>query len=218
MNTRQVNTVFFVLVIVLIVFSCNKPEKSTQQTPVKPADSSDTTNHVDTTTPLPIDTFTNYIILKGNNYCENNSYPVIKLSSLKFKAIFDSSCIYATVDPNNQADINKLYGLSDCQTLHHANSARFGWNWMDGKMHIHAYCYVDSVRQYRELGTVDLNKEIECSIEMLRKQYVFTLNGKKDTVQRHCSDTVAHGVKLLPYFGGDEPAPHDVRVKVKEVK
>jgi hypothetical protein len=28
-------------------------------------------------------------------------------------------------------------------------------------------------------------------------------------------DTIAAGYKLVPYFGGDEPAPHDMQIKVK---
>ncbi|HTN47099.1 MAG TPA: hypothetical protein VL098_12180 [Flavipsychrobacter sp.] len=209
----RVHPVSLGIILMFMVLSCSKPENSSPNQP-DPVDTTDTT-HVDTTSR---DSFTTYTILKGNNYCEKNEYPIFRQSSLKFKAIFDSSCIYTTVDPVNQEDINKLYGFSDCNTLHHANSARFGWNWMNGKMHIHAYYYADSVREFKELGTVALNKEIICSIELLPEKYVFTLNGKKDTVQRHCSDTVASGIKLLPYFGGDEPAPKDVRIKIKELK
>lgn len=200
------------LLLVTVFFACSKKETPHHTQP--PTNSTDTSD-ADT---VVTDTFITYLILRGNNYCEGNSYPIYLQSSLRFKAIFDSSCIYTNADPINQADINKLYGFSDCQTLHHANSARFGWNWMNGKLHIHAYCYVDSVRQYKELGVVDLNKEIDCSIDLLPGKYVFTLNGKKDTMERHCSDTTAYGVKLFPYFGGDEPAPQDVRIRIKEVK
>lgn len=35
-------------------------------------------------------------------------------------------------------------------------------------------------------------------------------------MQRHCSDAVDTDYKLLPYLGGDEPAPHDIRIKIKE--
>src|SRR5690606_41284654 len=74
-----------------------------------------------------------------------DSFPTRRSSDL------DSSCVYKNPHPENQDDINKLYGFSDCTSLHHANSARFGWNWKDGALRIHAYCYVDSVRQYKEL-------------------------------------------------------------------
>lgn len=205
---------FFLSVIcfMLWIVSCKKSENpKTPSINNEPVDTSDTSHTV-------TDTFVTFVILKGNNYCENNSYPLFKQSSLKFKVIFDSSCIYENADPINQWDINKLYGFSDCNTLHHANSARFGWNWLDGKMHIHGYCYADSVRSYKELGIVELNKEIECSIELLPSKYIFTLNGKKDTMDRHCSDTSARGYKLFPYFGGDEPAPKDIKIRIKDLK
>jgi len=164
------------------------------------------------------DTFTTYIIKAGNNFCENNVYPLSEIKILKFKAILDSTCIYTNVNPDNQADINKLYGFADDSAFHQISSARFGWNWMDGQMHIHAYCYANAVRSYKELGTVLLNKEIECSLEVLPGKYIFTLNGKRDTMLRSSQDTVASGYKLLPYFGGDEPAPQDIKIKIKEIK
>lgn len=207
------------LLLSLLVWACTKPDKTPKT--VTP-DPKDTTQIKDTTKPKdstqhPVDSFITYLILKGNNYCEKNSYPLYKQASLSFIALFDSSCIYTTLDPNNQADINKLMGFSDCTTLHHANSARFGWNWKDDKLQLHAYCYVDSVRQYKKLGDVALNTPIQCKLEVLPGMYVFTLDGKKDTMQRFCNDSIANGIKLYPYFGGDEPAPHDIRIKVKEL-
>lgn len=192
--------------IIFLLFSCSKPDSPTK--PILPEP--DTTN-------IPKDTFLKYIIPSGKNYCLNNTYTVFTQSFLKFIAVFDSSCIYTTANPQNQADINKLYGFADCGTFHQVNSARFGWNWQDGKMHIHAYCYADSVRQYKELGTVLLEKENLYQLEALHGMYIFTLNGKKDTMLRHCTDTVL-GYKLLPYFGGDETAPHEVHIKIKELK
>lgn len=208
------NVLFSCIVCLLLLFvSCKKGDS-----PKTPAALSDPPKDTTDTSTVVTDSFTTYIILKGNNYCENNSYPPFKQNSLEFNVIFDSSCIYENADPVNQADINKLYGFSDCNTFHHANSARFGWNWMNDKMHIHAYCYADSVRFYKELGTVELDKEIACSIELLPGKYVFTLNGKKDTMLRHCDDSIASGIKLFPYFGGDEPAPNDIRIRIKEMK
>lgn len=163
------------------------------------------------------DSFKIYIIRKGNNYCDNNDYALTQYSFLHFRAMLDSSCIYSTVDPTNQADINKLFGFADCASHHQTNSARFGWNWENGAMHIHAYCYAGTVRSYKELGTVALNKAFDCKLYVLPDKYIFELDGKKDTMTRGCVDNTAIGYKLLPYFGGNEPAPHDVRVKIREM-
>jgi hypothetical protein len=163
------------------------------------------------------DSFKTYFIKQGNNFCDNNDYALTQYTYMHFRAILDSSCIYATVDPTNQADINKLFGFADCASHHQTNSARFGWNWENGAMHIHAYCYAGTVRSYKELGTVTLGKAFDCKLYVLPDRYVFELEGKKDTMTRGCSDNTAIGYKLLPYFGGNEPAPHNVRVKIREM-
>lgn len=161
--------------------------------------------------------FTTYLIKAGNNYCENNRYPVLTLKTLSFRAVFDSSAVYATADPANQDDINKLYGFSDSMTHHQRNSARFGWNWAGNALHIHAYTYVHGVRQSKELGTVPLGKPVDYRIAVTPGVYFFTVGGRTDTMVRGSEDTVAAGYKLLPYFGGDEPAPHDIAIRIREI-
>ena len=148
---------------------------------------------------------------------EGNTYPAFSHNSLKFKAIFDSSCIYSTVDPTNQADICKLYGFADNNSFHQVNSARFGWNWLNDSLRIHAYCYVNSVRIYKELGTVPINSPSDYSIEVIPGKYIFTLNGKVDTMDRFSLDPQAIGYRLYPYFGGDEPAPHEIKIRIKDL-
>lgn len=159
--------------------------------------------------------FRTFIIKKGNNYCEGNNYIIGEYGDLRFSAILDSSCIYTTTDPSNQADINKLFGYADCSSHHHKNSARFGWNWYQGALRIHAYCYVDSVRKYREIGTVKVNEEFECKLTLQPNVYIFSLNGDTVKMERGCSDQKAYGYLLYPYFGGDEPSPQDMNIKIK---
>lgn len=212
---RQVLALFLLVLAVGCTKSSDKsgpmpPPKDTTQIPV---DSTDTTDTVS----APIDSFITYIVPAGANYVTGNTYPPFSGTVLHFRAILDSSCIYQTADTNNQADINKLYGFADCNSFHHKNSARFGWSWYKDTMRIHAYCYVDSVRQYIELGAVSVSKPFECKLEVIPGKYLFTLNGKTDTMLRGCQSTAAAGYKLLPYFGGDEPAPHEIRVKIQEI-
>lgn len=167
--------------------------------------------------PVVADSFVSYIIKAGNNYCEKNGYPASNVSSVRFRAILDSSCIYTTKDPLNQEDINKLWGIGDCGSHHQSNSARVGWNWVRDSMRIHAYCYAGAQRKYKELGTVAISKAFECKITVLPGKYVFELNGKTDTMTRGCGEPSAKGYKLLPYFGGDEPSPHDMKVRIREL-
>lgn len=162
------------------------------------------------------DSFITFLIKKGNNYCENNTYSITNYTYLHFRASFDSSGIYSTDTAGNQQDINKLYGFADCSSHHQTNSARFGWNWYNGVMHIHAYCYSSTVRAYKELGTVTLNETFDCQLMVLLGKYIFILNGKTDTMNRGCTDNSAFGYKLLPYFGGNETAKKDVKIRIRE--
>lgn len=164
----------------------------------------------------PYPGFITYTIQKGNNYCDNNEYALIRgLQELNFLVVFDSSCIYTNALPENQADINKLLGFSDCETHHQTNSARFGWNWMDGQLYLYAYCYRDKERIYKNLGPVDLNTIQHCRLSITDYNYVFEVNGKQDTLPRHCTGNTIFGYRLLPYFGGDETAPHTIRIRIK---
>lgn len=169
--------------------------------------------------PVTVAPFVTYLILSGQNFCVGNAYAVDTFHGMRFQAIFDSSCIYANADPSNQADINKLMGFSDSASHHHQNSARFGWNWQDGALRVYAYCYHSGVRQSYELGTVSLNEPHDFNIELRAGQYFFSVDNKYFTLmERAAQEPYAYGYKLLPYFGGDEPAPHDVRIQVREIE
>lgn len=162
--------------------------------------------------------FTEYIIKKGNHYANKNDLKTVQLNKLSFSVLFDSSCIYSTAKHSNEGDINKLYGFSDCNTQHHQNSARFGWLWNGEALEIHAYCYNNSIRESKLLGTVAIGQAVDISISVQGSTYVFEMNGRRETMQRNCSTNVADGYQLYPYFGGDEVAPHDIRILIKELK
>ncbi|PWJ58855.1 hypothetical protein CLV98_103222 [Dyadobacter jejuensis] len=161
------------------------------------------------------DDFTTYRISNGNHEIDGNHITLFSGTSLNFQTIFDSTAIYQTVIAENQYDINKLMGFSDCNSPHHENSARFGWNWYADSLHIFAYTYKDAQRITQELGTVALGEINTYSITIQDDQYIFALNGNQTTMQRHCSGGVGIAYTLLPYFGGDEPAPQDISIKIR---
>jgi hypothetical protein len=164
------------------------------------------------------DDFTTYKISKGNHEIDDNSNALFTAGKLKFQAVFDSTCIYQTTDPGNQYDINKLLGFSDCNSQHHENSARFGWNWMENALHIYAYIYVEGVRQEKHLGTLELGKKGSFQLYTLNSTYIFTFNDTQTVMPRHCSGSLGVSYKLLPYFGGDEVAPHDINIKIRNIE
>ena len=83
--------------------------------------------------------FQKYTIRTGQQYCDQNSYKAVDLTEMKFTVRFDSTAIYQSKDPENQKDINKLYGFADNNSDHHQFSARFGWRWSDNALRLFAY-------------------------------------------------------------------------------
>ncbi|MEP7318699.1 MAG: hypothetical protein ABI921_08150 [Panacibacter sp.] len=157
-----------------------------------------------------------YLIPKGNQYCTPNPLTFTTQSQLTFKAVFDSSCIYTTIDPVNQYDINKLYGFSDCSSHHLTNSARIGWRWSNDSLRIFSFVHNEGVMLMNEITTARIGSTIKCRITCLTDSYSFEVNGKSISVPRHCSGNYTR-YKLYPYFGGDEVAPHDINIWIKEI-
>jgi len=160
--------------------------------------------------------FKQFLIPQGQHYATENHLKAVEASEMKFVVKFDSSAIYKTTNPENQYDINKLYGFSDNGEQHQAFSARFGWRWSDGALRLFAYTYNNGVRNERELTTVAIGAELHCSIKVQGEVYQFEVDGKTATMARMSKTAVGKGYQLYPYFGGDEVAPHDVRIWIKE--
>lgn len=160
--------------------------------------------------------YVEYVIPKGQHYAAGTNLRLLEKKLLAFKVRFDSSCIYK-VKAENAGDINKLYGFSDCGANHQVNSARFGWVWNGSAIELYAYCYAESKRSSKLLGTVAIGREIELGLSVEPGKYVFTVNGFKEYMQRSCNDDASESYQLYPYFGGDEVAPHDVKIFIKDL-
>lgn len=160
--------------------------------------------------------FTKYIIRQGQQFCDKSTFAAVEYSELKFVVKFDSSAIYKTLSPSNQYDINKLYGFSDNDSAHHLYSARFGWRWSDQALRLFAYVYNSGIRTSKELGTIQIGSESNCSIKVTAGNYIFSLNNKTDTLLRSSTTSKGKGYKLYPYFGGDEASPRDINIFIKE--
>lgn len=155
-------------------------------------------------------------IFAGNHYSDKNDIRKANATILAFKVKFDSTAIYTTVDPVNQTDINKLFGFSDNNAAHHQYSARFGWRWSENALRLFGYTYNAGRRSFKELGTVRPGVENECSISVYENNYIFSLNGSKTSMPRESKTEEIAGYQLYPYFGGDEVAPHDIFIWIKE--
>ncbi|MBA9078681.1 MULTISPECIES: hypothetical protein [Rufibacter] len=159
----------------------------------------------------------NYVIESGDHET-TNPLRTLKQSKLVFEVKFDSTAIYKTKNPTNQADINKLYGMSDCGSFHHTNSARFGWRWYKDRLELMAYSYADGKNTSTFITAIDLNKWYSCELSLSDSKYTFKVDGKKAVEHSRSCTGEGNGYQLYPYFGGDETAPHKINIKIKEKK
>jgi hypothetical protein len=135
--------------------------------------------------------------------------------TLSFRARFDGSAVYTTVDPTNQGDINKLYGFSDCTAFHQDDSARVGWRWYGGRLEAHAYTYAAGVRSSALLGALRIGDWHDFEIVQDGPEYRFRLDGGPVMTQpRGCDGDGGVKYRLYQYFGGDEVAPHEVSIEI----
>jgi hypothetical protein len=119
----------------------------------------------------------------------------------------------------NQADINKLYGFTeDNLTNDHYNSARIGWRWYHEELQLMGYCYNEGQVSYGLIkGNIELGKEVFCSIKKDDGKYIFSVDGSIFTLPRKSTSSKFAGFKLYPYFGGDETAPHEIKILIKDI-
>jgi hypothetical protein len=158
-----------------------------------------------------------YVIQQGAHYCDQSAYEPVVYDELNFTVRFDSSAIYQTVKPANQEDINKLYGFSDNNANHEQYSARFGWNWSRSALRLYAYVYNDGVRMSQEITAIQIGTEYACTINVSSAHYVFSTDKVRIEMPRESKTSEASGYRLFPYFGGDETAPHEINIWIKEL-
>ena len=139
----------------------------------------------------------------------------LESNRLTFKAYFDATAVYEITDPLMWNAKNKLLGFADCNVHHQTASARFAWQWMEGRLEIYAYTYVEGQRQEAFVGTVALNSTNTYSIELTNDSYIFYLNDKEPIIMSRSSKCdIGIYYLLWPYFGGQIPAPHDINITI----
>lgn len=164
------------------------------------------------------DGFVTFLIPKDAHYATARMSESLQSSSLIFDARFDETAIYDFHDEASQTNKNKLLGFSDCNSMHHENSARFAWQWHSNQLEIYAYCYVNSIRREEFIGTVPLNESSHYRLEVTASSYIFYLNDLPPVkIERENVCDKGLYYMLWPYFGGSLPAPHDVSIHIKRV-
>jgi len=155
---------------------------------------------------------TEYVIKKGRHESIVNIEPLYG-GGIKSSCKFDSSVIY-DLGNENQGDWNKLIGFSEDIRIHE-NSARISWRWNLERQQIELgyYCYIDGEVVKGHLVWAEINKPFQFMIrdDQEKQNYVIDIYGTYQVIY--------HGHKFddkkfwsYPWFGGNEVAPHDIKI------
>jgi hypothetical protein len=159
--------------------------------------------------------------------------------SFRKSVFFHSSCRYT---PEAEDDTHKVFGIGygnpaqilwtlvrrlvgRREILHHAESARFGWRYnpYTNKIALDAYCYVGGERIIRPVCEVPLNREVHLEIYVSPREYFFGVCDPLNIWRTAACVRVARshkkkwGYALGPYFGGQNTAPHDISITLKNL-
>ena len=168
-----------------------------------------------------------YIIKKGKHRANGFNFGIIFKKSIRFRCKFDESCLYDLGNTDN-FDINKLYGFSTTY-FHQKQSGRVGWRCIDKKnIQLLSYSYNDSNRSLEDselLGEVKPNELFECKITDYEDHYLYEKKKKKNgrfqitshAIDKKQKDWFLFHYILFPYFGGNNPAIHDMKIYLKKI-
>lgn len=152
--------------------------------------------------------------IKEGNHRSGYRYKSNCDNNIEFKVIFDESAIYRTKDPLNQADVNKLYGVSDCGKSHMKYSMRFGWRYYGDKLQILWFKHEAGEFTFGVIANIEINKPYTCTLDIFEDEYIMSVDNISTVIPRACPDDYKR-YYLYPYFGGDEVAPHTIKIKIK---
>ena len=163
-----------------------------------------------------------YTIDKGNHYSDG---PIDKLfgndnksTSWEWEVIFDPSCIYLEsdlVNPSNYLDVNKLIGFSDCDRHHSEHSCRVGWRASGDSIELLIYKRDDNNILFKSVKKVYTARVVNVTLEFKDSIYISCIDGNCDTLDRPCTDWIGRKYSLFPFFGGQETAPHKMKIRIK---
>lgn len=161
-------------------------------------------------------------IPKGQHYAWPPVMALFFGSKLVRDIEFNISAKYDMGTEDNK-DVNKLFGFGFFPS-HHNESARFGWNYnadVNG-INIFYYCYISGKRVFRQLCTIPLYTKVRMSIDRIDNVYSFTVTDPKNEwfVYGGIDVSFTHkkkiGYRLSCFFGGNNPAPHDITIKISK--
>jgi len=139
-------------------------------------------------------------------------------SKIEFKFILDESAYYETEIPENQHDVNKIYGMSDFGVRHQKYSIRLGWRYIKNELQLCWLRHEEGIHSSGTIKTIEPDIIYNATIDIKTFYYIITIDGDTTMVRRRPEGNwgIVRRYYLYPYFGGNEYAPHDITIKIKE--
>ena len=139
-------------------------------------------------------------------------------SRIIFDFILDESAIYQTEVPENQDDVNKIYGMSDFGRIHQKYSIRLGWRYIDGQIELCWLRHEEGRHSSATIRTIETDEIYNAVINITTFYYQIVVDGDTTLVRRRPEGYwgTVRRYYLYPYFGGNEYAPHDITIKIKD--
>lgn len=139
-------------------------------------------------------------------------------SRINFKFILDESAYYETEIPENQYDVNKIYGMSDFGLRHQKYSIRLGWRYINNELQLCWLRHEEGRHSSATIRTIEPGIIYSATIDIKTFYYVIVIDSDTTLVRRRPEGNwgLVRRYYLYPYFGGNEYAPHDITIKIKE--
>ena len=139
-------------------------------------------------------------------------------SRIVFDFMLDESAIYETEVPENQSDVNKIYGMSDFGKRHQKYSIRLGWRYIRGEIQLCWLRHEEGRHSSGTIRTIEIDEIYNAVINITTFYYQFVIDGDTTLVRRRPEGYwgLVRRYYLYPYFGGNEYAPHDITIKIRD--
>ena len=139
-------------------------------------------------------------------------------SRITFQFILDESAYYETEIPENQDDVNKIYGMSDFGLRHQKYSIRLGWRYINNNLELCWLRHEEGRHSSATIRAIEPGVIYDATIDIKTFYYVIVIDNDTTLVRRRPEGNwgLIRRYYLYPYFGGNEYAPHDITIKIKE--
>jgi hypothetical protein len=127
--------------------------------------------------------FRTYIIPEGA-HSSGNYFNHPTNSKINFDFILDESAIYTTEIPENQYDVNKIYGFSDFGARHQKYSIRLGWMYINNEIELCWLRHEDGRHSSSTIRTIETDIIYNATIDIKTFYYIITVDGDTTMVRR----------------------------------